>query len=677
MNFRLQAPYRPAGDQPQAIKELIAGFGKGFDERLTLLGVTGSGKTFTMASVIEGLNLPILVLTHNKTLAAQLYREFKNFFPNNAVEYFVSYYNYYQPEAYVPTTDTYIEKDSSINDEIDRLRLRATSSLLARSDVVIIASVSCIFGLGSPEDYQNSRLTISGDQANIDVQEILKKLIFLQYTRNDTQLVRGTFSLRGEILDIFPAYSQEIIRIIFYGDEIEKISLIHPVTGEHLATLDRAVISAAKHFITSPEKLKRGISLIEKELAQRQQYFQEHNKLLEAERIKSRVHYDIEMLKQVGYCSGIENYSRHLSGRKEGETPACLLDYFPKDFLLIVDESHVTLPQIRGMYEGDRSRKQVLVDYGFRLPSALDNRPLNFTEFDFSCRRVLYVSATPSEWELDQSRQVVEQIIRPTGLLDPLVIVRPPENQITDLRQEIDKRIKRKERTLITTLTKKMAEDLSDFYGEAGLKVIYLHSEIKTIERVEIIRDLRHGIYDVLIGVNLLREGLDIPEVSLVAILDADKEGFLRNERSLIQTIGRAARHVNGRAILYAKTRTQSIKRAIIETERRRKLQQTYNETHGITPRSISKRIEDIIDRTKIEERALSEIKDQLRQSEKLPRQKKMDFLRQEMLKMAKDLEFEKAALIRDQIEILKYGIKKKTKNNQAKRVVLPLKPRI
>lgn len=649
--FKLISPYKPAGDQPKAIKQLVEAAKSGKNQ-LCLVGVTGSGKTFTMAGFIEGIQKPVLVLTHNKTLAAQLYKEFKEFFPENAVEYFVSYYDYYQPEAYVPTTDLYIEKDASINDEIDRLRLRATSALLERRDVIIVASVSAIYGLGSPEDYRESTVLLDVG-LTIERDEVLRKLVYIQYSRNDINFTRGTFRIRGDVVEVFPAYRQEAVRIEWFGDEVESISLIDPLTGKVLEKLERIIIYPAKHFITSIPRLQEAIRAIEEELEERVEYFRKNGKLLEAERIQMRTKYDLEMLRELGYCSGIENYSRHLSGRKPGEPPATLLDYFPDDFWVIIDESHVTIPQIRGMYEGDRSRKQTLVDFGFRLPSALDNRPLNFEEFERKARNILYVSATPSEYEFKRAQVVVEQLVRPTGLLDPVVEVRPTKDQIEDLIIEIKKRISKNQRTLVTTLTIKMAEDLTDYLRELDISVAYLHSEIDTIERVEIIRDLRKGIYDVVVGVNLLREGLDIPEVSLVAILDADKEGFLRDGRSLIQIIGRAARNVDGMAILYADKITPAMKYAIEETRRRRSIQEEYNRQHNITPETIRKRIDDILPRD-IE---LQEIEDEIKSFEELEKEldlknlkkeEKIEKIKKAMLEAAERLDFEKAALLRD-----------------------------
>ncbi len=651
--FKMVSPFRAAGDQVNAIEKIARGYETG-KNRITLVGVTGSGKTFTMGEVIQRIGIPTLVLCHNKTLAAQLFREFKEFFPENAVEYFVSYYDYYQPEAYVPTSDTYIEKDMAMNEEIDKLRLRATSSLLERDDVIIVSSVSCIYGLGSPEDYSDSTVFLKvGD--SIDRDQLIKKFLHIQYFRNDLDFSRGNFRVRGDIIEIMPSYVDHGIRIEFFGDEIESLSKIEPLTGNIKQKLDKTMVYPAKHFITSGPKLKDAIEVIKKEMEDSKAKFKANGKFLEAERIESRTNYDMEMLTELGYCNGIENYSRHLTGRKEGERPACLIDYFGgKEFLLIVDESHVTLPQVGGMHAGDRSRKQTLVDFGFRLPSALDNRPLNFTEFEALTPKTLYVSATPDTFELEKSEDIVEQIIRPTGLLDPVVEVRPTLHQIDDLLKEIRTRIEQKERVLITTLTKKMSEDLADYYQEIGLKVAYLHSEVDTIERVEIIRDLRKGIYDCIIGINLLREGLDIPEVSLVAILDADKEGFLRNYKSLIQTIGRAARNVNGKAILYADRMTESMKKAISETDRRRKIQFDHNQKMGITPTTILKEIQDMLPREMAEEdsqaEALREIEKEFTIKKYKSKNQLREALKKEMLRSASDLNFEKAAMLRDKM---------------------------
>jgi excinuclease ABC subunit B len=650
--FQVVSSYQPAGDQVKAIQTIIESFNKG-ENKLTLVGVTGSGKTFTMAHVIEGLNLPTLILSHNKTLAAQLFREFKEFFPHNAVEYFVSYYDYYQPEAYVPTSDTFIEKDMSVNEEIDKLRLRATSSLLERKDVIIVSSVSCIYGLGSPEEYMNSTILLKkGD--NLDRDQVLRKLLHIQYERNDIDFSRGKFRVRGDSIEIMPSYVDVGLRVEFFGDEIEALSKFDPITGKVTDRLERTIIYPAKHFITSGPKLKDAIEAIKAEMEEAKKNFKNQDKYLEAERIESRTNYDMEMLAEMGYCNGIENYSRHLTGRNEGDRPACLLDYFPENFLMIIDESHVTIPQIGGMHAGDRARKETLVNFGFRLPSALDNRPLNFQEFEKMTPRTLYVSATPSDYELNISSKAVEQIIRPTGLLDPIVEVRPTKDQMEDLLVEIRKRTDRKERVLITTLTKKMSEDLTDYYKDLGIKVSYLHSEIDTIERVEIIRDLRKGIYDVIIGINLLREGLDIPEVSLVAILDADKEGFLRNYKSLIQTIGRAARNSEGKAILYADKVTDSMARAIGETERRRAIQEKHNEKFGITPQTILKEIHDILPREtkeqELEEEALAEVTREFTLRKYKTKDNLKDALKQEMLTAARNLEFEKAAILRDKL---------------------------
>ncbi|HNF12891.1 MAG TPA: excinuclease ABC subunit UvrB [Leptospiraceae bacterium] len=658
MSFKIHSSYKPAGDQISAIQKIAESFGSG-NSKVTLVGVTGSGKTFTMAHVIEKLSKPTLVLCHNKTLAAQLFREFKEFFPENAVEYFVSYYDYYQPEAYVPASDTFIEKDSSINEEIDRLRLRATASLLERDDVLIISSVSCIYGLGSPDEYSKSLLMVKKGEM-IDREKVIKRLLHIQYNRNDIEFIRGNFRARGDVIEIMPAYTDEAYRIEFFGDEIESISKFQPVTGKLIAKLDKLAVYPAKHFITNAPSIEAASRKIREEMETQVKKFKSEEKHLEAQRIESRTNYDLEMLKELGYCSGIENYSRHLSGREEGERPACLFDYFPKDFLCIIDESHVTIPQIGGMFAGDRARKETLVNYGFRLPSALDNRPLNFTEFETIVQNVLYVSATPSEYELKNSAEAVEQIIRPTGLLDPTVEVRPVLNQIEDILNEIHLRRENDERVLITTLTKKMSEDLTDFLKEMGIRVAYLHSEIETIERVEIIRDLRKGIYEAVVGINLLREGLDIPEVSLVAILDADKEGFLRNYKSLIQTIGRAARNSNGKAILYAEKITPSMKQAIDETARRRKIQEEHNRKFGITPLTIKKEIKDIISRQNsqepetAEEIMLNEIEEQFTLKKYKTNEKLKEKLKEEMLKAAKDLDFERAALLRDKMMSLK-----------------------
>jgi len=654
--FRLVTPFQPTGDQPQAIEKLVEGLRRGYRHQ-TLLGATGTGKTFTMANVIAAVQRPTLVLAPNKTLAAQLYAEFREFFPHNAVEYFVSYYDYYQPEAYVPQTDTYIEKETEINDEIDRLRLAATRAVRTRRDVIIVASVSCIYGIGSPEEWDKSILALRRGQT-VRRDKILRHLVDLQYDRNDVTLVRGTFRARGDVIEVFPAYEEFAVRIELFGDEVDRIVEFDPLTGEVLATRDVMEIFPAKHWVTSAERLEAAIRSIEAELEERLAELRARGKLLEAQRLEQRTRYDIEMLREVGYCSGIENYSRHLSGRKPGEPPWTLLDYFPDDYLMFIDESHLAIPQVRGMYHGDRSRKDVLVEYGFRLPSARDNRPLTFEEFLERINQVIYVSATPGPWELQVSEQVVEQVIRPTGLLDPEISVRPTKGQIDDLLHEIRQRVARGERALVTTLTKKMAEDLADYLKEVGIRTHYLHSEIDTIERVEILRDLRLGVYDVVVGINLLREGLDLPEVSLVAILDADKEGYLRSESALIQMIGRAARHVNGLVIMYADTVTESMRRAIEETYRRRRIQTEYNERHGIQPRSVVKEVRDLTDRLRqaAEERApyhagpaaphagaIGELSpDELA---RLIRD-----LERQMKEAAKQLEFEKAALLRDQI---------------------------
>lgn len=651
--FRIESSYKPTGDQPQAVKALVRGLEKGNNHQV-LLGVTGSGKTFTMANVIEKVQRPTLVIAHNKTLAYQLASEFKEFFPDNAVEYFVSYYDYYQPEAYVPQTDTYIEKDSSINDEIDKLRHSATMSLFERRDVIIVASVSCIYGLGDPIDYENLVVSLRPGMIK-DRDQIMRKLIDIQYMRNDINFERGTFRVRGDVLEIFPASSSEnTLRVEFFGDEIDRITEVNHITGEVIGYRNHVSIFPASHFATTSEKVEKAILRIEEELEERLKELRDKDKLVEAQRLEQRTRYDLEMLREMGFCSGIENYSRHLSDRPEGSKPYTLIDYFPDDFLIIIDESHVTVPQIRGMYAGDRSRKTTLVDYGFRLPSALDNRPLRFDEFENMVNQVIYTSATPGPYELERTEQIVEQIIRPTGLLDPVIEVRPTEHQIDDLLTEIRKVSARGERTLVTTLTKRMAEDLTDYFKEVGIKVTYLHSDVDTIERMEIIRDLRLGKYDVLVGINLLREGLDLPEVSLVAILDADKEGFLRSETSMIQTIGRAARHLEGKVIMYADKITGSMRRAIDETERRRKIQAEYNEKHGITPKSIIKDVRSIIEATLVAE-------DQMEYDEDLSVEE-LDAIvlgmESAMLQAAESLEFERAAELRDKIIQMKkrYG---------------------
>ncbi|MGJ7036233.1 excinuclease ABC subunit UvrB [Anoxybacillus eryuanensis] len=651
--FQLVSAYKPQGDQPKAIAKLVEGIQQG-KKHQTLLGATGTGKTFTISNVIQQVNKPTLVIAHNKTLAGQLYSEFKQFFPHNAVEYFVSYYDYYQPEAYVPQTDTYIEKDASINDEIDKLRHSATSALFERRDVIIIASVSCIYGLGSPEEYRELVVSLRVGM-EIERDHLLRRLVDIQYERNDIDFRRGTFRVRGDVVEIFPASRDEhCIRIEFFGDEIERIREVDALTGHVMAEREHVAIFPASHFVTREEKMRIAIENIEKELEERLRELREQGKLLEAQRLEQRTRYDIEMMKEMGFCSGIENYSRHLTLRPPGSTPYTLLDYFPDDFLIVIDESHVTLPQIRGMYNGDKARKEVLVEHGFRLPSALDNRPLMFEEFEQKVNQVIYVSATPGPYELEHCPEVVEQIIRPTGLLDPTIDVRPIAGQIDDLVDEIQKRIERKERTLVTTLTKKMAEDLTDYLKDIGIQVAYLHSEIKTLERIEIIRDLRLGKYDVLVGINLLREGLDIPEVSLVAILDADKEGFLRSERSLIQTIGRAARNANGHVIMYADTITKSMEIAINETKRRRAIQEAYNREHGIVPKTIQKDIPDVIRATfAAEEKETYETKD----VRHLPKEERLALiakLEHEMKEAAKALHFERAAELRDLILELK-----------------------
>lgn len=654
-DFELHSAYQPSGDQPAAIKELVEGVRQN-KQHQTLLGATGTGKTFTISNVIKEVKKPTLIIAHNKTLAGQLYSEFKEFFPNNAVEYFVSYYDYYQPEAYVPQTDTYIEKDASINDEIDKLRHSATSSLFERDDVIIIASVSCIYGLGNPEEYREMVVSIRTGM-EIERNQLLRKLVDIQYERNDINFTRGTFRVRGDVVEIFPASRDEhCIRIEFFGDEVDRIREVDALTGEVLGDREHIAIFPASHFVTREEKLLKAIDNIEVELKDQLKHMREEDKLLEAQRLEQRTNYDLEMMREMGFCSGIENYSRHLTLRPAGVTPYTLLDYFPEDFLLVIDESHVTLPQIRGMYNGDQARKNVLVEHGFRLPSALDNRPLKFEEFEKHIHNAIYVSATPGPYELEHTPEMAEQIIRPTGLLDPEIDVRPIEGQIDDLMDEIQNRIQRNERVLITTLTKKMSEDLTDYLKEMGIKVQYLHSEIKTLERIEIIRELRVGTYDVLVGINLLREGLDIPEVSLVAILDADKEGFLRSERSLIQTIGRAARNANGHVIMYADRITDSMAKALEETERRRTIQMEYNEKHNITPKTIQKEIRDVIRATQAAEEPESYLT-KATQGKKLTKAEKitlLESLETEMKDAAKALDFERAAELRDTILELK-----------------------
>lgn len=650
--FKLVSPYKPTGDQPEAIKSLVDGVNKGYDEQ-TLLGVTGSGKTFTMANVIAELNRPTLVLAHNKTLAAQLCSEFKEFFPENAVEYFVSYYDYYQPEAYIPSTDTYIEKDSAVNDEIDKLRHSATSALSERRDVIIVASVSCIYTLGDPIDYRSMVISLrTGMQKDRD--ELIKKLVEIQYERNDVNFTRNKFRVKGDTVEIFPVYSSEsAYRVEFFGDEIDRISEIHPLTGEVKCTLSHVAIYPASHYVVEPDKMEKALQNIYNEMEQRVEEFKSEGKLLEAQRIQQRTLYDIEMLRETGFCKGIENYSRVMSGREPGAAPFTLLDYFPDDFILFVDESHVTLPQVRGMFGGDRSRKESLVNFGFRLPSAFDNRPLKFDEFYKKTHQKIFVSATPGDLEKEKSSQVAEQVIRPTGLLDPEISVRPTEGQIDDLISEINIRVERKERVLVTTLTRKMAEDLTDYLTNYGIKVRYMHFDVDTIERMELIRDLRLGEFDVLVGINLLREGLDIPEVSLVAILDADKEGFLRSETSLIQTVGRAARNANGQVIMYADEVTGSMERAITETYRRREKQMKYNEEHGIVPETIKKDVREILEissKDNIQERVA---KRRLSEREK---NELIEKLSKEMRAAARLLEFEHAAYLRDQIQKLKNG---------------------
>ncbi len=652
--FELVSDYKPQGDQPKAIQELVDGIERG-EKHQTLLGATGTGKTFTMSNVIQQVNKPTLIIAHNKTLAGQLYSEFKEFFPNNAVEYFVSFYDYYQPEAYVPQTDTFIEKDSNINDEIDKLRHSATTSLFERNDVIIVASVSCIYGLGSPEEYSSQVLSIRQGMER-DRDELLRFLVDIQYARNDIDFQRGTFRVRGDSVEIIPASKEEhAIRVEFFGDEIDRIREIDVLTGEIVGEREHVAIFPASHFVTREQKLKKAIENIEKEMHARVKELKDQNKLLEAQRLEQRTNYDLEMMNEMGFCSGIENYSRHLTFREEGAMPYTLLDYFPDDFLIMADESHVMLPQIRGMYNGDRARKQVLVDHGFRLPSALDNRPLTFGEFEKHINLITYVSATPGNYEMEHTEKLTEQIIRPTGLLDPEIEVRPIHGQIDDLVGEINMRSERNERVLVTTLTKKMSEDLTDYLKDLGIKVAYLHSEIKTFERIEIIRDLRLGKYDVLVGINLLREGLDIPEVSLVTILDADKEGFLRSDRSLIQTIGRAARNENGLVIMYADKTTKSMQYAIEETYRRREKQIAYNKQHGITPKTINKQIRDVIQVSKVaEDTTTYGTEKKPSEMTKKERAELVDNLETEMKQAAKDLDFERAAELRDIILELK-----------------------
>ena len=647
--FRLHAPYQPTGDQPEAIRELVEGFKEG-NQFQTLLGVTGSGKTFTMANVIQQLQKPTLIIAHNKTLAAQLYSEFKEFFPENAVEYFVSYYDYYQPEAYVPSTDTYIEKDSAINEEIDRLRLSATAALAERDDVIIISSVSCIYGLGDPVDYRDMVVSLRPGMEK-DRDEVLKKLIDMQYTRNEMDFKRGTFRVNGDVVEVIPAnYEDRAVRIEFFGDEIDRITEVDVLTGEIKSRLEHIAIFPASHYVVPQEKIERAAKSIEKELEERVRYFKSNDKLLEAQRIAERTNFDIEMMRETGFCSGIENYSRHLAGLEPGATPHTLLDYFPDEFLIIVDESHITIPQVRGMYAGDQSRKSTLVDYGFRLPSAKDNRPLNFEEFESKIDQMMFVSATPNVYEDEHELKRVEQIIRPTGLLDPEVEIRPVEGQIDDLIAEIHKETAKKNKVLVTTLTKRMAEDLTEYMNESGIRVKYLHSDIDTLERTEIIRNMRLDLFDVLVGINLLREGLDIPEISLVAILDADKEGFLRSKTSLIQTIGRAARNAEGHVIMYADGMTDSMRDAVEETKRRRKIQQAYNEEHGITPTTIKKAVRDLISITKTAEKTISTIEKDPESMSAKELEKLIKKIRKEMEKAAAELNFEAAAELRDKM---------------------------
>lgn len=660
-HFELVSEYAPTGDQPEAIESLVKGFEEGKKQQ-TLLGVTGSGKTFTMANVIAKLNKPTIILAHNKTLAAQLYSEFKAFFPHNAVEYFVSYYDYYQPEAYVPSTDTYIAKDSSVNDEIDKMRHSATAALIERNDVIVVSSVSCIYGIGDPEDYKSMMMSLRPGMMK-DRDEVIRQLIDIQYTRNDMDFARGTFRVKGDVLDIIPVSTfEDAIRVEFFGDEIDRIMEFDPLTGEIKRSLNFACIFPASHYVVADEKIKRAIVEIEKELKERVEYFKSNDKLLEAQRISERTQFDMEMLRETGFCSGVENYSRVLAGMEPGATPNTLLKFFEDDYLLIIDESHITLPQVKGMYAGDRARKQTLVDYGFRLPSALDNRPLNFGEFEERVDKILYVSATPSDYEKEHEENRAEQVIRPTGLLDPLVEVRPVEGQIDDLIAEVNKEVALGHKILVTTLTKRMAEDLTEYMRQLDIKVKYLHSDIDTLERIEIVRDLRMGVFDVLVGINLLREGLDIPEITLVAILDADKEGFLRSETSLIQTIGRAARNVEGHVIMYADTITRSMDVAIKETNRRRAIQDTYNKEHGITPESIKKEIRDIItlevdtDQAK-EDKRMKSVKDPESMTAKELKEEIARITKQ-MNKAAAELNFEEAAKLRDELKVLKVHLR-------------------
>ncbi|CEO35138.1 excinuclease ABC subunit UvrB [Paraclostridium sordellii] len=655
MEFKIQSDYKPTGDQPEAIDKISKAIDKG-EKFSTLLGVTGSGKTFTMANIIKNVKKPTLIIAHNKTLAAQLYSEFKEFFPENAVEYFVSYYDYYQPEAYVAHSDTYIEKDASINDEIDKLRHSATAAVLERRDCIIISSVSCIYGLGDPEDYKELMVSLRPGMEK-DRDEIIKRLIEIQYERNDVNFTRGTFRVRGDILEIFPANTDErAIRIEFFGDEIDRITEIDYLTGKIVGLRNHVVIFPASHYVTTQERIDKAIVEIEDELKERIDYFKDNDKLIEAQRIDQRTRYDIEMLKEIGFCQGIENYSRHITGRNSGEKPYTLMDFFPDDYLIIVDESHVTVPQVRGMYAGDRSRKTSLIDNGFRLPSAYDNRPLNFSEFEENINQILFVTATPGPYEIEHSTTIAEQIIRPTGLLDPIIEVRPITNQIDDLVGEINSVIEKGERVLVTTLTKKMSEDLTDYLKEIGIKVKYLHSDIDTLERVEIIRDLRLGKFDVLVGINLLREGLDIPEVSLVTILDADKEGFLRSETSLIQTIGRAARNANGKVIMYADKITRSMQSAIDETKRRREIQMHYNIEHGITPKTIEKGIRKGIEATVVADEEA--IYGNVNETDEVSIKESIENLQEEMMEAAQNLQFERAAELRDKIKELEEKLK-------------------